>query len=368
MPKMEINRRQFIGGVGACFLGWGAQASTYRDLFAAARQDKNGRYSLAIFDPEHGDVAQFVLPERGHDVCAHPHRKECVIFARRPGRFAVALNYDKKLPPISFNARSDRHFYGHGVFSPDGKLLYSTENDYEKGQGVIGVRDASNGYTQIGEFLSHGIGPHDLAFLPDGKTLVVANGGLLTHPDTGRRVLNLADMSPSLCYVDCATGDLIERQSLSKALSQLSIRHLCVTDGDMVVFGCQYKGPDADYPPLIGFHKLGKEIQLVRAHDLPHRAMRNYVGSITVDKSGTLIAASSPKGGLVTYWDVPGQRFLGQTQIKDGCGVAATHKKGHFLLTSGFGQTVRVDGALRRIIASHQTGYAWDNHVVRLKM
>ena len=34
-----------------------------------------------------------------------------------------------------------RHFFGHGVFSPDGKLLYATENDFEAARGVIGVYD-----------------------------------------------------------------------------------------------------------------------------------------------------------------------------------------------------------------------------------
>jgi hypothetical protein len=58
---------------------------------------------------------------------------------------------------------------------------------------VIGVRDASAGYRHIGELPSHGIGPHDLALLSDERTLVVANGGIRTHPDRRREELNLAD-------------------------------------------------------------------------------------------------------------------------------------------------------------------------------
>jgi hypothetical protein len=41
-------------------------------------------------------------------------------------------------------------------------------------EGVIGVYDARANYKRIDEFPTFGIGPHDLALLPDGKTLVVA--------------------------------------------------------------------------------------------------------------------------------------------------------------------------------------------------
>ena len=48
-----------------------------------------------------------------------------------------------------FTSKPYRHFFGHGVFSADGKLLYTTENDYQNARGMIGVRDATDGYKQI---------------------------------------------------------------------------------------------------------------------------------------------------------------------------------------------------------------------------
>ena len=69
----------------------------------------------------------------------------------------------------------------HGVFSADGRLLYSTENDYDGARGMIGVRDVTGGYKQIGEFPAHGMEPHDIALLSDDRTIVIANGGIRTH-------------------------------------------------------------------------------------------------------------------------------------------------------------------------------------------
>ena len=190
-------RRETLAGLAAAIavptLSAGPiAAASSRDLYAAARKDANGRCSFALFNPEQGEVTAVELPARGHGIAVNRGWSECVVFARRPGRFAVAVRPDGSRRPVWFRSRDDRHFYGHGVFSSDARLLLSTENDYEGERGVIGVRDAGDGYRQIGEFPSHGIGPHDMAFLSDRRTLVIANGAMQTHPSSGRAILNLA--------------------------------------------------------------------------------------------------------------------------------------------------------------------------------
>jgi uncharacterized protein len=187
----------------------------------------------------------------------------------------------------------------------DGRLLYSTENDYERAAGVIGVRDATGGYQQIGEFEAHGMEPHDIALSADGRTMVIANGGIRTHPDKGAEELNLADMRPSLVYVDVETGDLLEEHVLAPELHQLSIRHIAIASGDTVVFGCQYRGPEQDAPALVGFHRRGETPVIVEASGETQGGLRNYIGSVAADSGGSIVAASAPKGGLITYWDVP---------------------------------------------------------------
>jgi hypothetical protein len=62
----------------------------------------------------------------------------------------------------------------------------SYENNFSKGIGLIGIYDAENKYRRIGDYSSYGLGLHDIAILPEGYTLVIANGGKLTLPDEGR--------------------------------------------------------------------------------------------------------------------------------------------------------------------------------------
>src|SRR6185312_463931 len=135
-------------------------------------------------------------PARGHDLVQRPGTRECVVFARRPGTFAIAFSTDASAAPVEFQSKPDRHFFGHGSFSRDGRLLLTSENDFEAVRGVIGVRDATAGYRQIGEFDAAGMEPHDLCLLSDGRTLVIANGGLETHPLSERENLNVATMEP----------------------------------------------------------------------------------------------------------------------------------------------------------------------------
>lgn len=389
MRLMEINRRKFIqrsglaltGAVGVTFLGCGGHHSLSQvsakditsvekgsaaPLFAATRRDRQGTYSAALFTSS-GDVRAVPLPERGHDVAVRPRFDgrgiEVVAFARRPGNFAVSFSISNDISPVQFFAQENRHFYGHGVFSPDGRLLYTTENDFENGVGVIGVRDATQNYKQIGELPSHGVGPHDMALLDDGMTLVIANGGLETSPDSGRQILNLHSMEPSLVYIDRRTGDLLEKQILSKELRQLSIRHLTVAGRNRVVFGCQFKGAATLLPELIGFHDRGAEVKMMSAPDEVQISMKNYVGSVSVDRSGEFIAASCPRGNLVTFWNANNMEFIGTKSLTDGCGISGTKKDREFLLTSGEGVL-----EVRSINSGHERDTQrrfpvnWDNH------
>ncbi|MET0689246.1 MAG: DUF1513 domain-containing protein [Methyloceanibacter sp.] len=365
---MQLDRRVMLTGLASnaavLLLPSRARASVEAEYFAAARKDDRGIYSAALFNLKSGDLRAVELPGRGHDITLKPDGSEWVAFARRPGRFGVVVPMDSR-PPVWFAAKPDRHFFGHGAFSSDGRLLYATENDYKNARGMIGVRDATDGYRQIGEFDARGMEPHDIALLGDRRTMVIANGGIRTHPDSGATELNLPDMRPSLVYVDVETGDLIEEQKLSADLHQLSIRHVAVAARDIVVFGCQFRGPEDETPPLIGFHRRGDAPVIVPAPDMTQSSLRNYIGSVTVDKSGGIVAASAPKGGLVTYWDVAGRRYLGTSELSDGCGLAPTHRSANFLLTSGEGWLVTAGPAAAASRFTSQ--FQWDNHAILVR-
>ena len=131
MPLCDKGRRQFLGGIFAAGLmpvpTW-ADAGSPAFLSAAAKPD--GGFVLCGIGAGLDIRFEIPLPARGHAAAAHPNRPEAVAFARRPGTFAVVIDCATGAQKAMLTAPEGRHFYGHGAFSSDGGLLYTTENDY----------------------------------------------------------------------------------------------------------------------------------------------------------------------------------------------------------------------------------------------
>ncbi|TSH90761.1 DUF1513 domain-containing protein [Verticiella sediminum] len=335
--------------------------------YVACRQ-RDGAQEAAVIDLQGRDQAVVPLPERGHSFAIDPPTRRIVAFGRQPGFYALAFDeHGRQLAELPLP--EDRHYFGHGVFVDGGRRLLATENDFDGARGVLGVYDASagGGYRRLGELDGGGVGPHEVVALPGTRIVVVANGGIQTHPDYGKMALNLAAMRPSLVYLDWSNGDILERVELGDALRQLSIRHLAVDGDGRVWFGCQYVGPAGDRPALVGSHRRGQaQARLHEGSAEVLRGLDNYVGSMAVDWSGTIVATSSPVGGAVAYWEAASGRLLGTTALGDGCGVAPGRGAGDFLLSSGEGELRRVHAAQPGRTLLRVEGLAWDNHMRRL--
>ena len=336
-------------------------------MYLAARADEAaGGYRVSGFSPSGARAFDLPIPARGHSFAVDPVRQVAVHFARRPGVFAFAIDLVRGIVSTEFSTPENRHFYGHGVFSSDGRLLYATENDFEGEHGVIGIYDATDGYRRAGELPSHGIGPHDVRLLSDGNTLVVANGGILTRPDLPRIKLNLPTMSSSLCCIDRRDGTLLQKFRFGNALRQLSIRHLAIGKNDTVAVAMQYEGPASDLVPLVAL--LGSATGGLRPLKGPAdalQAMKQYCGSVVFDRSGRTIAVSAPRGNLVTFWNA--DTYVASVRIADGSGIAPREKPGQFLASSGLGGVFALDlrsRSARSLDGTFPGTGRWDNHLV----
>ncbi len=223
------------------------------------------------------------------------------------------------------------------------------------------------GYRRVGELASSGIGPHEVRLAADGTTLVIGNGGILTHPEQPRIKLNRDTMKPSLVYLDRRDGKRLSELRLSASLHQLSIRHLSIGPRGAVAVGMQYEGPRADLVPLVGIHEAGRPLRLFSGPERITRAMRHYCGSVAFDTTGSVIAATSPHGGVIAFWEAESGRFLTSAAIPGVCGVTATAGPGRFVATSNQGGVVAIDaiaGVSRKITGRSIEASGWDNHLV----
>jgi hypothetical protein len=330
-------------------------------VFASSMQTKTGAYG-AVLMGERGDViTTLALPDRGHDITFSREAGRGVVFARQPGTFAVVFDPAGKEAPITLSSPEGRHFYGHGVFSPDGRWLYATESDFEAAKGVIGVYDTKAGYQRISEFPTYGTGPHELLLMPNGKTLVIANGGIETHPDYGRTELNLDSMDPSVAFVDRTSGELVGQLRLDAGLHQLSIRHMAIDARGRVWFGCQFRGSASASPQLVGYATMDGEIKLIELPSDTLLDLRNYVGSVAASADGSTIAVSSPEGDLLVAIDAEGKRPVLVETLRNGCGLASDGTG--FVASSGEGELIGIAGSGE---ARRQFDFSFDNHMLRV--
>lgn len=353
-----IDRRSFIKAAGVPFLAALAPRSLHAlertdAVFASAFRARDGSYGIATVS-EAGEIIDRVpLPARAHGMATSHATGMTVAFSRRPGTFFMAFDPTRRREPVVMHTPENRHFYGHGQFSPDGSILYASENDFDGNRGVIGLYDARNGFARIGEYDAHGIGTHDMTVSDDGRLIVIANGGIETHPDFGRTKLNIDAMQPSLVLLDAATGRLIQKHAMPEKLRQLSTRHVDLGDDGRVWFACQYEGPRNDRPPLVGHFSRGEDVTFL---DLPEETtirLANYVGAIAVNRHEGLVGLTSPNGNAAVMLDAKSGRVVSETTMREAAGVAPAAKGIAVSSYDGFFGSVRSD-------------VAWDQHIVRI--
>jgi hypothetical protein len=329
--------------------------------FLSAGKDASGAFLLAGLSDTGGILFRHPLPGRGHAAAAHPVRPEAVAFARRPGRFADVIDCRSGAATARLEPPAGHHFYGHGTFSPDGSRLFTTENDYENARGVIGVWDATGGYRRITAFSSGGIGPHDMALRRDAPGLVVANGGIETHPDSGRAKLNLPDMRPNLSYLSLE-GELQAQMELAQELRLNSIRHLAVRADGTVGFAMQWQGDPGEQLPAAGRHRPGTAPRLMAEDDARVLNLNGYGGSVAFSADGSRIGVTSPRGGVLQIMDTVSGALLREVRMRDVCGLAPS--AGGFTASTGTGRLIAVSDTGQTLL--HRADLAWDNHLIPL--
>ncbi|MBB4567610.1 DUF1513 domain-containing protein [Rhizobium leucaenae] len=358
MRSALIDRRAFVKAAGLTFLAalkpGALMALEQADaVYASGIRAPDGSFAVATVSERGQILDQVTLPARAHGMAFSKATGMTVAFARRPGTYAMIFDPRNKAEPIVITAREGRHFYGHGTFSPDGKLLYASENDFDNNRGMIGIYDARNRFARIGEYETYGTGPHDMTVSDNGRLLIVANGGIETHPDFGRTKLNLDHMQPSLTLIDAASGRLVEKHALPAHYAEVSTRHVDIDAQGRIWFASQYEGHRNDLPPLVGHFSKGEDLTFISLPDDTTRALGNYVGAIAVNRTDNLVGVTSPVQGASVTLDAKTGAVLKVESVADAAGIAPAR---HGFAVSSY------DG---NFLGEH-SNVAWDQHIVRI--
>jgi hypothetical protein len=364
--RAVITRRGFLsaaalalGGVAAATL-WSRRAYSGTLLSAFEDQRSDQYVGGVVLDSRRVFGAR--VPMRAHGCAVHPHDPmRVVFFARRPGTQAFELDRATNQVRSLFATPRGRHLAGHGVFSRDGAWLYTPEHDYENVRGVIAVRDTRT-LNVVAELDTRGIDPHEVLLSHDGKRLIVANGGILTHPRTYRRKLNIATMDPSLAILDAVSGNCLEQHRLPDHL--LSIRHLAPTTDGTVAVGLQYEGAPALVPSVVALYRPRKGLELLDVPANARAGLRGYVASVAVSEDADVIAAACPYGQGIACWSLASGDYIdfvaaaetyGVSRLADGSLIASQRDGTLYTLSQGRSRS-------RFVTLDRESPIRWDDH------
>lgn len=308
MATEGLRRRHWLAAAAALATvpGWATSSPQRRLLAAWQHGDQQHVGLLRMAGDRLVAGPQLEVPTRAHGLVAEP-RGTVLAVARRPGDWLVRWN------PRSGQAAwhwidGDRRFNGHVVRGAGGRELWTTESDLASGEGLIGVRDAAS-MEKTAEWRTHGLDPHQLLALPAplGKfpagTLLVANGGIPTLPETGRTKHDLHRMDPSLAALDPRSGGLLAQWRLDDR--HLSIRHLA-WDARSRRLGIALQAEHADAAQRAAAPVLavwdGAALVVVRQHP----ALQGYGGDICAQPGGGFVV-SCPRADALAVFGADGQ-------------------------------------------------------------
>jgi uncharacterized protein len=336
---MPVNTQSYPGLTGLtrrqCLLaaaglaGWTAPSLAFSasgtGTTLAAAWEADNRYQIGLIAVnEQGFSIQHAtpVPTRPHALLVEAGGSLLAV-ARRPGDWLVRWRPGQpEQKPQWHWIDGDRRFNGHAVPSADGGMLWTTETDLETAEGRLGVRTPAS-LEKIDEWTTHGMDPHELLVLPQrvgafpAGTLVVANGGIATLPETGRTKRDTARMDASLVALHPRTGARLGQWRLADPY--LSVRHLAWDARNQrlgIALQAEHPSPDDRWrAPVLAIWDGECLAASPKAPDL-----RGYGGAVAALPEGGFLVGC-PRANVVAAFDGQG-RWSHNLSLAEACAVA----------------------------------------------
>jgi hypothetical protein len=314
-------------------------------------------FELRQLDLDSGRRRSIALGFFPHGIAFDPHQpNRAFLFEKKgPGACEVDLHEGRMVRPLTTAA--DRSFYGHGTFSADGTLLFSTETETSTHDGVLLMRDAQT-LEVVEELPTFGKNPHDCCLIDGGRTLVVTNGGG-AFPDGD---------APSVTFIEVQSRKLLDRLIFSNP--RINAGHVVVgRDRSVAVASAPRDGLS---PSDHGGLSLRGPTGALETMTEPVEVAQGMLGetlSLSLHESSGHLAVTSPTGNQLSFWRMRDRKLAKALTVKAARGVTQTLDGALFVVSSGptgslgfySPKTLRESAELRRpdvgMVGSHL--YVW---------
>ena len=340
----------------------------FNKIYIGSAYNHEGNSFYGVFNLNGNLINSFKLPLRAHDSLYLPGTNKIVVISRRTGNKIFILNLKSNKISKIIHAPDYRHFYGHGVYCDKTKFLYVTENNYkfnDERSGSIAIYDTKKDFSRIGEFITYGIGPHEIKIFRD--TIIIANGGVLTHPDFPRIKLNLKDIQSNITRVNINNGELKQKLQLNKKYKNLSIRHFDIDRNNNIYAGCQVYNKVEQASENLVFSCKSNKLKSFSISESLSKELKNYTGSIKLNIDNNEIYASFPRGNHLISWNINDHKVKKIIRINDVCGMSYAKKKKIFLISDGQGN-IYSNSLNHNLSKFYSSKFNFDNHFINFTL
>ncbi|MEO8630550.1 MAG: DUF1513 domain-containing protein [Betaproteobacteria bacterium] len=281
------------------------------------------RFVFSRVDLGNGEIELTDTRFLPHGVAIDPLNRQRIVAFQKIGAGCCELDLSSHRVTRTIEPTHGRWFYGHGAFSADGSLLYSTETINAAQRGVIGVRDGST-LQYLGEFPTFGENPHDCHLIDAGKVLVISNGG---------GALDTA-LKPCVTWVDTQTRTLLDRQELPSERFNTGHLGLSETEG-LVVVSAPRKGLTERDLGAVSLRRNDSRLEIMAEPDTVTSRMFGEALSVAIHEPSGTAAVTHPGGNMVTFWSTRSATLLKVLDLPFARGVALTQDGENFIVSYG---------------------------------
>ena len=337
------SRREFIiqaFGISAYsfIVSNGFRPASVDYLILSASHTEKDRYNhkiryldpqLAIYNSRTDQVEILKSPSLAHSIVQHPINPRLFLCLPRIGKTAFIFDYSTK-EFRAFDSPEGLLFYGHGVFSKDGKSFYTSESVDSDKVNIANERFEYKGTVHrwnleklelISELDTYGYDPHDMVMLDDQKA-VITNGGLDTN----------------VAIVDLEQKKLIKKFDLE--IPGIVCRHILRDKQDFYVLTAVNPTKGGKYCSV--FYPEGTKLKPFDFGEKAGKLRSQLLSGISTDEH---IVTVAPKMNAVHFWNKQTKSLERVDLVPQAAGVALYPEQNEFIVTTAVSSGSVIYGA-----------------------
>ncbi|MDB9787070.1 DUF1513 domain-containing protein [Bacteriovoracaceae bacterium] len=224
-------------------------------------------------------------------------------------------------------------FYGHGQFSSDGRLLYSTgihnkdRRTREYGMGRIFVYDFKN-HSLDKIYDSFGFYAHDCCLMNDGKEIFILN----TSEEFSSNHQTTKSQRPSMVVINSNNGSLIKKVHKD---THIRLGHIQkYRNKQLILSGAKMTGKTSlDSSPKIVM--IGKKFDVIYESNLDED--KGYFLSTAYNSKYDLVGFTNPEKNEVLLMNIHTKKILKRVKIQSPHGIDFTSNGNLVFISSQYG-------------------------------